>query len=624
MSDINQTSKGCELKLQLEANLKQLIEANFKTNTNCDIFDYLRVVMETIDGEPHRRFILTILNENINFDVLKNDRRFMTSSNFMYCLIKTQLCDGEKNYQKLQDYLNSILMSSKHAFSTKKILIAMVLKTAEFHNTLLEVWERFLNEPSEENTLMSQYILSCSKEIMMKKKWSTNESSNVTTVLTGHKVMEQLFLLYKNHSELVNDKMMRSVTQIGRECYDVRFCGIVEVDELIQTLLSIINQRFSVEDYFKSDILAFLCVLLKNCKDFPKIDNEASSIYNTDKILSSFVTLACDQRSMYNVRDSALLCISELFSNGVKFPFESGKLMCALEKIFSIKNRVLQPSTTSCVTKSIVRQVQTKSMEIICQIFPSVDLDGLTYCDVYSDEERMEMMKLASRIWFDVKRSSESNKESVCDIVKNFALKSLKYDSYWDVKLHSARFWEAVLDEALDCSFAGTEMVEYLEQQHFLTGLVLGLSDYENSVKSAYFELMNTDKFRRLKLVTSFTKPTDNPEDTKLMIRKNIPSNHLFMDYDDDQVEDILEVNDKYLVKSLSVRPSKDLKLSFSHKQNDACLERVSRSKFEKFCSEVVRDPKNDVDQTGNLNSIMEDIIQSCSGECQMDLIDCY
>ena len=212
----------------------------------------------------------------------------------------------------------------------------------------------------------------------------------------------------------------------------------------------------------------------------------------------------------------------------------------------------------------------------------------------------------------------------MCDIVKNFALKSLKYDSYWDVKLHSARFWEAVLDEALDCSFAGTEMVEYLEQQHFLTGLVLGLSDYENSVKSAYFELMNTDKFRRLKLVTSFTKPTDNPEDTKLMIRKNIPSNHLFMDYDDDQVEDILEVNDKYLVKSLSVRPSKDLKLSFSHKQNDACLERVSRSKFEKFCSEVVRDPKNDVDQTGNLNSIMEDIIQSCSGECQMDLIDCY
>ena len=622
MSDINQTPKGCELKLQLEANLKQLIEAKFKTNTNCDIFDYLRVVMETNDGEPHRRFILTILNENINFDVLKNDQRFMTSSNFMYCLIKNQVCDGEKNYQELQDYLNSILMSSKHAFSTKKKLIAMVLKTGEFHNTLLEVWERFLNEPSEENTLMSQYILSCSKEIL--KKMSTHKSSNATTVLTGHKVMEQLFSLYKNHSELVDDKMMRSVTQIGRECYDVHFCGIVEVDELIQTLLSIVSQRFSVDDYFKSDILAFLSVLLKNCNDFPEIDNESSSIYNTEKILSSFVTLACDQRSMYNVRDSALLCISEMFSNGVKFPFESGKLICALEKIFSIKSKVLQPSAITCVTRSIVRQVQTKSMEIICQIFPSVDLDGLTYCDVYSDEERMEMMKLASRIWFDVKRSSESKKESVCDILKNFALKSLKYDSYWDVKLHSARFWEAVLDEALDRSFAGTEMVEYLEQQHFLTGLVLGLSDYENSVKSAYFELMNTDKFRRLKLVTSFTKQTDNPEGMKLMTRKNIPSNHLCMDYDDDQVEDILEVNDKYLVKSLSVRPNKDLKPSVSLKQNDAYLERVSHSQFEKFCSEVVRHPRNDVDQTGNLNSIMEDIIQSCSGECQMDLIDCY
>ena len=179
------------------------------------------------------------------------------------------------------------------------------------------------------------------------KKMSTHKSSNVTTVLTGHKVMEQLFSLYKNHSELVNDKMMRSVTQIGRECYDVHFCGIVEVDELIQTLLSIVNQRFSVDDYFKSDILAFLSVLLKNCNDFPEIDNESSSIYNTEKILSSFVTLACDQRSMYNVRDSALLCISAMFSNGVKFPIESGKLICALEKIFSIKTKNSPTATTT-------------------------------------------------------------------------------------------------------------------------------------------------------------------------------------------------------------------------------------------------------------------------------------
>ena len=90
----------------------------------------------------------------------------------------------------------------------------------------------------------------------------------------------------------------------------------------------------------------------------------------------------------------------------------------------------------------------------------------------------------------------------------------------------------------------------------------------------------------------------------------------------EEEINRIVDVTDKKLVENILTVRSREPANTAKH-QNRTLVPNCSYPQFRLFLSNI-SDPATAVSSEAELQSILEDILQSCSEECQLDLIDCY
>ena len=165
------------------------------------------------------------------------------------------------------------------------------------------------------------------------------------------------------------------------------------------------------------------------------------------------------------------------------------------------------------------------------------------------------------------------------------------------------------------------DLLQYLEDNYYFTGMILGLLDYEETVKIEYHKMIKEDD------LTASNCDTLKDKTNTLMMCDTFPSDNCVatngtshQTLENEEIEDILGSNDIVLMNMLGKRrqtshneiqgPFKDKSLSF--KDFSQALRNIE------LPEKISKDPMD------ILNSIMDDILQSSSEENMIDLIDCY
>ena len=437
--------------------------------------------------------------------------------------------------------------------------------------------------------------------------------------------MSKIFKHYKEEPELVPNKTIRVVLQFAKKCYGSKvFRNLPQSD--LPVLLNIASQRYSGDDFVKCDILSVIRIVLR----------QNGLVYsNNTEIVSKLITLTLDQSLSLNLRDSALRCLASDLEQEYESEQDLGiplkkdimidKIGMTVKKILQNKEHSLK-ATAIAITSHLVSSLkidQELKLQLLSLSFPSRNEDSLSYCDLYYDDARVEMVKLSARYRDWLQDSQEKELEEVRLKMVNFVIGSLRHDSFWEVKREVVNFLENVFVESL-AKETFEQRVIYLEKYNFFTGIVLGFKDYESPVRESYFEFLKNQK-NNLKeslnvvVVIKDTNDASNENKERNAVKRK---HHTELGFDEEEADDILDVNDKTLVNMLEKRQTNNVE-SRSTDTNNRVDIRVSLSDFSNFCSSLT-DPRVPEDPTRNLNSIMEDILASSSGLGQIDLVDCY
>merc|ERR1712098_39949 len=185
---------------------------------------------------------------------------------------------------------------------------------------------------------------------------------------------------------------------------------------------------------------------------------------------------------------------------------------------------------------------------------------------------------------------------------KFFVLSTQQYDTFWEARLRTTNFWKSVEEKCLKLD-TKMDQLRYLEENCFFTGIMLGLLDYEETVKVEYHQMVMEDELISnhcivLKDSLGKSNPVDEQKD----------------------IEGILECNDIALINILGKR-NPTLSEEFEPKK----IHNLSYEEFTKSLNKIKLPEKNlSKDPMDVLNSIMDDILQSSSEDNLIDLIDCY
>ena len=436
-------------------------------------------------------------------------------------------------------------------------------------------------------------------------------------------IVYKIFQFYQEECEFVTNKTIRVVIQFGKKFFGSRIAVLPRAHLLL--LLNIASQKYSGDDFIKGDILLMISLILRNGP--PHSDCQ--------ELISRLTTLASDQSSTLNVRDSALRCLEsylEGLSRGVlsheqEQPHHeeiSNRIMIAVKQIVNGNERSLKAPVIA-ILRHLCHQKTglDRQFHLLSQVFPELDVDSLAYCDLYHDDARMEMMRLAATHWGTLQTSPDMEVENIQLRIVNFVVGSLRHDSFWEVKRESASFFAAVFDESKKTENVQSRIM-YLEKCKFFTGVTLGLRDYESPVQEKFFAFLKQRKnafteFLNVDLVIDEKK---NNEENKAK-RKGVKRKHQSdISFNEEEAEDILDVTDKVLVNMLNKRQRTQTDPS-SLDNGETPGPSVSFSEFRDSCKSLT-DPQKVEDPVTDLNSIMEDILASSSGEGQIDLVDCY
>ena len=439
-------------------------------------------------------------------------------------------------------------------------------------------------------------------------------------------IVHKIFQLHQEESEWVTNKTIRVVIQFGKKFFGNQNAPLPRDHFLL--LLDIASQKYSGDDFIKGDILLLLSLILRNGPAYP----------DCQELIPRLTALARDRSLTLNVRDSALRCL-ESFLEGSNKSLLSDKpeqllneetldrIMMAVKQILICNERSLKAPAIAISRHLLGHENigQELQHQLLSQSFPDPDVDSLTYCDLYHDDARLEMIRLAAGHWGTLQSSPESMNIAVENSqlrMVNFVIGSLRHDSFWEVKRESASFLEAVFEESKTKENVGSRIM-YLEKHKFFTGITLGLRDYESPVRERFFSFLKQRRdalteFLNVDLVINERRDNKDTSERKGVKRKH----HTELGFDEEEVEDILDVNDKTLVNMLNKRQRTQTD-SGSCDTGDKAPPSVSFSEFRYLCTRLM-DPRVPEDPVTDLHSIMEDILASSSGEGQIDLVDCY
>jgi len=611
-SKLNQKPKGCEIRVQLESNLKALITNSFtdKHEPNCDVFEILNNVIEILDQKSLEDFLLPIIKENINFHKLLASDTFVISSAALQCYIST--FQAEPDFQTLKTHLQSIFIDSNQSLQSKKMVIVNVIKFPRLSEIFLFILDQISENSSETMFLLCEYL------------FSFHTIRSMINRCKDERIAQKVFNLIVKHLKQYSNELsdpscsntfIRNVCLFGSTFLKDHDLSHFEANLVTNATLNISKQKYEVDDFVRSGALDLLSVVLRGVNHMDKLDDIV-------RTLGGFV---CDLGALNVVRDSALSCLSSLLLNRCLALSLSTEIIELISRVIlttsSGKDQLVKGAAVMVLTAMLENLTDQVECSQICKFFPSKDVDQLKICDIYNDEERKEMMKLASKV------HEKLEDPDLLELVKTFVLTSLDVDTNWDVKVHSVQFWKAVYRKARANYHGDTEkLMKHLEKHSFFTGILMGYQDYEDSVKNSYFQFidildlgsMNAKGVNFLKRKVEDVSLMEPPV-TKFM-RTSMPSE---VDGNrDDEIEDILDENDKSLVNCLTERSAVKVKQNLLPKGRKE-LPSYSLEDLMKFRPELVN-PEKELSKETMLESVLDEIIQSSSDESQIDLVDCY
>lgn len=614
-SEINSKPKGCEIRVLLESNLRSLLSSSMVASTSnnhhtCDIFEILNKVIELLDLKSLNDFLIPLIKENIDFSEILNGDKNLTAT-ALKCYILSMKTPPDLN--KLKEHLESIFMETKYSLKIKKIVIVNIIQFPELSEVLEFVIDQFIKNSSDPMLSLCRYFFSFHTVKPM--------LSRCKDVRVAQKVFSLISKYLEQYSENLSDQtcsntFIRNVCQFSSKFLHLHDLKRFELSPVMNATLNISKQKYEANDFVRSGAIDVLSAILRGV-------DHVDSLGDLVKTLCGFV---CDLGTLNMVRDSALSCIASLLFNKPLAHSLSeediGVVTRVLLRTMSGKDQLLKSGAVVVETALIENLSNQVEFSQVSKFFPSKDVDPLCFCDIYNDEERKELMKLASKI------HEKMENPDLLELVKSFVLTALDVDTNWDVKVHSVMFWKAVYRKACD-KYPGLgnieELLRYLEKHSFFTGIILGYQDYEESVKSTYFQFMiNLDFGDQNKIVGKINCTKRKVDDVSLMEPpvKKMGSVYHHSDEDDgnryEEIEDILEENDKSLVKCLADRSTcKESKLTERRKVN-ICYT------YEDLLKVQLDNPDSELSKEAMLESVLDEIIQSSSDENLIDLVDCY
>lgn len=623
-------------------NVRRKLEDNFKQlhlDIGPKILEYLKPlvkkmmtdkqILQSNNGISERspkgfKFILDWVNRNLRSERTDQTSKWMyepkhISPSRLYCdlEIEAMVQNGEDDF------------SSSHSFESVKPAVKKRICTAWVKSRNISPLTVYIliRDCLEKDIWLIQHALALltdeSDLASLCSPLGYHEELKDTLIAIVHKI----FQLYQEESECVTDKTIRVVIQFGKKFFGTQVAVLPNANLML--LLDIASQKYSGDDFIKGDLLLMLSLILRNGPPHP----------DCMEFISRLATLSRDPSLSLNVRDSALRCL-ESYLEGLSRCLLSDeheqlsneeitdRIMMAVKQILNGNERSLKAPVIAISRHLIGHQkvVPDVHLQLLSQIFPDRDVDSLTYCDLYHDDARLEMMRLAARHWGTLHSSPEVINIAVEDIqfrIVNFVIGSLRHDSFWEVKRESASFFDAVFEVSKRRKTTESRIL-FLEKHNFFTGVSLGLKDYESPVQERFFNFLKQTRndFTEFLNVDLVINEKENKKEIKAEGKGVKRKHHTEIEFNEEEAEDILDVNDKVLVNMLNKRQRTQIDPG-TFVNGKSLRPSVSFPEFRDLCASLT-DPVKADDPVTDLNSIMEDILASFSGEGQIDLVDCY
>jgi len=293
-------------------------------------------------------------------------------------------------------------------------------------------------------------------------------------------------------------------------------------------------------------------------------------------------------------------------------PESCDKILFVSKKCLDEKHSTLR-ATSLDVVAALNRILPRESLVTLIHVYPETSTRGIDLSDMFSEQERLRMVTIASDLWSSIEDKKFTEK------ILFFILSTQQFDTFWEARLRTANFWKSVKEKCLR-NKNKNDQLQYLEDNYYFTGIILGLLDYEETVKIEYHEMIkendlsvsycNILKDTTNTLMMCDTFPSDNGVTTNGTSHQTLETG---------EIEGILGSND--VLMNMLGKGHQSLQ---NEKREPYKVKTLSFKDFSQALKKIELPERISKDPMDILNSIMDDILQSSSEENMIDLIDCY
>jgi len=426
-------------------------------------------------------------------------------------------------------------------------------------------------------------------------------------------------LLIKSSTEDVSSLNVKSVISI------LKFIDIVSSISSLKpattsTVLKYVKAKIQgflgVPESLKSECCDLLASLTRN-KRLTASDqalNDETTLVDLNELILPLGGCALNAGLSWQLRDSAVHCLAALVVQfGPRLSQSSSDIVNQVVRSCSRDGcsylRASSYTLLSAITTSSTRiDVQTEVQY----------LDQVADC-LRQDEEALVRRSAVDHLaaWLP-NVSSDRIRLSICQL----QVRVLQRDLDWEVKVKSAAFWAQMLNQE--------SRTTVLEDHGFFTAVQLGLTDYETSVQLAFKQevvalIEQKTDWLTAEGATKLRKVNMHEGVDPLSSKK---SSALEPEYEDEDVNEMIEgivaAEDINLLSSLKIS-NQPINEPNTH-ENIADFSRLGLEDFLHFYQQHSHRYNSDqeIESSGQLNSILEDIINSVSEIGLVEIVDCY
>jgi len=419
--------------------------------------------------------------------------------------------------------------------------------------------------------------------------------------------------IWKLHQDLCDGKVSCStvlcIVRFLQSCQ--QFQHDVDAAQFLQLCTELIQKFFGVPDNIKNSV----CQLVVSVFESSNIAN-FTNIININNLINSLSYMSINSATSWEMKDEAMSVMCAILKQYTCGSEEREMVKNVIQSSLSHQEMYIRQSAFKLMSSFVVGTTPTLSEE-------SDYISNLKHTFI-CDQEAIVRRGAVSFLSDFVLKVSDQNLAEISNIGQH-----ILFDPDWEVKLKSATFWSNMADR-LKRGKSLDQLIVDLELGGVYTALVHKWQDDEMLVNEEFESLTDKlvedldlaqyslGKLRKLDL-----------EDSKVKVKKDVNDS---IDYDEEDVQDIIEsvveAQDKDLLSKLSEhQTSKKVDLD----EQLIKIERITISQFVEHMNNVHKhklDKRSSqhqaTEQYKHLCSILEDIVQSVSGQNMVEDIDCY